>query len=568
MKIDRINRRMFLRGAGTLAVGIPLLPSLLPPRTAAAENINPGTRRFIAIQSYNGQLGRHWYPRYEGGDYQLRSSLFQNPGPCDGMECWSNSQKILDHTTHLHQPLEAGSGYGQAPLQDFIDATGSISDILTARLNPFASKMLLLRSLDVMPDTNHNDGAMLGNYPGASISEYAQQSPQSPTIDQVMAWSERFYPSTPAMRSLHLGPGGNRDLTRGDATCSFTHNGVMGGEVTQVDAHINPRVAWNAIFGLFDPEEGPGSFVNERNRKLVDRVYDDFSRVQGSTRLGAKDRQILDRHMTFLSELEARLGVVGQACARPDESPDIEDRQGVDPAELRLVYEVMVDMIAAAVMCDQTRIATLDMVKAVVPLAGGDLGYRHDFGNPGSWHGDAHDVNPLVGPGEGLNWSSPGPRERLVALNRWIAEDVFGRLVETLDVEESNGATFLDNSVVLWGNELSAGSWHTNYSLPVLLAGGAGGYLKTGRMVDYSDWANQLTTFFFSKDEVSLIRGVPHNRLMVTLMQAMGLRPEDYETNGQPGYGTYALDGKSVEDHLLDYVPEEFGAVLPGLTTS
>ncbi|MEM9460943.1 MAG: hypothetical protein AAGF11_42660 [Myxococcota bacterium] len=52
MKFDPINRRMFLRGAGSLAVGLPLLPSLLPTKDAAAENTAPGTRRFIAIQSY------------------------------------------------------------------------------------------------------------------------------------------------------------------------------------------------------------------------------------------------------------------------------------------------------------------------------------------------------------------------------------------------------------------------------------------------------------------------------------------------------------------------------------
>jgi hypothetical protein len=40
-----------------------------------------------------------------------------------------------------------------------------------------------------------------------------------------------------------------------------------------------------------------------------------------------------------------------------------------------------------------------------------------------------------------------------------------------------------------------------------------------------------------------LIPGLPHNRLLVTIMQALGLVPADYERDGLPGYGHNVITG-------------------------
>ena len=39
-----------------------------------------------------------------------------------------------------------------------------------------------------------------------------------------------------------------------------------------------------------------------------------------------------------------------------------------------------------------------------------------------------------------------------------------------------------------------------------------------------------------------MIRGIPHNQFLLSVMQAMGLSPEDYERDGEPGYGSTAID--------------------------
>ena len=89
------------------------------------------------------------------------------------------------------------------------------------------------RGLDFLPDTNHNDGGMLGDYAGGSISDQVDNIERWPTIDQVLAQSDKFYPNTPAGgRSLHLSPGRSN-------TFSFTAEG------DQVIADTDPKVAFD-----------------------------------------------------------------------------------------------------------------------------------------------------------------------------------------------------------------------------------------------------------------------------------------------------------------------------------
>ena len=63
----------------------------------------------------------------------------------------------------------------------------------------------------------------------------------------------------------------------------------------------------------------------------------------------------------------------------------------------------------------------------------------------------------------------------------------------------------------------------------------------------------------------TLIPGIPHNRLLVTILQAMGLSPEDYE-DGTPGYG-HSQEFLGPYNWPIDaYVAADIGKPLPGLS--
>lgn len=529
MKRDRTGRRAFLQGVGGACLALPLLPSLAP-RVARAATHPP--RRFFAIKSYSTQHLVNWYPRYGAQGYHTRP-FRPNDGSADG-------------TTILTKSLPQASGVrrdgrayfaGYAPLSELARG-GSVSKIIGPGLNRHLNQLLLLRGLDFMPETSHNDGGMLGNYAGASVSYSNVEA--WPTIDQTLAFSKRMYPEAPfGPRSLHLSLS-NRN------TCSFTDNGVSGSKVVQVQAHTDPRTAFREVFGNLS-EAG-----RLERRKLVDRVLDDYRALRKNARLSALDRGALEHHVALLSELEDRLSTTpSRACKAPEE-PDAAELKGIDAAAIARTSELMIDLALAAFRCDLTRVVTLDVWKAVargVGPGGSDWGYAHSaVKDPRDWHQRAHEFGDAEADAQ------------ILAINQWIANEVFGRVLEGLSREEENGETYLDRSVVFWGNEL--GMNHSNWSVPALVAGRAGGRLRTGFYIDYIDWQRPVR---MTLENAPVIEGVPHNRFLVTVLQAFGLTPVEYERGGQPGYGSYKTTGKSPTVHAIDYDASQYGRPLPGL---
>src|SRR5262249_10587940 len=63
-------------------------------------------------------------------------------------------------------------------------------------------------------------------------------------------------------------------------------------------------------------------------------------------------------------------------------------------------------------------------------------------------------------------------------------------------VKDPDGKTLLDNSMIVYGSGNADGNRHTHHNLPLVLAGGGGGALKTGRYVKLGD--KPLTNLFLS----------------------------------------------------------------------
>ena len=79
------------------------------------------------------------------------------------------------------------------------------------------------------------------------------------------------------------------------------------------------------------------------------------------------------------------------------------------------------------------------------------------------------------------------------------------------------------HSLVLWANELSHGKDHDFRDLPFVIAGSAGGYLKSGEYIKVTAQAD-------TKNDAD----APHNKLLTTLCNGMGV-PETHF--GDPGLG-------------------------------
>lgn len=326
-----------------------------------------------------------------------------------------------------------------------------------------------------------------------------------------------------------------------------------GAAIEQLQARTNPRDVFVDLFGRVNfhattPE------MDRHDGLLIDRVVDQYRELRRHRRLSADDRVRLDQYVTLISELQARLTVRPLlSCTEPAEPISMDNHPGTDPDDIAKRWRLHLDLATAALLCDRTRIITLGVHKALGP--GPDPNdrelhghYHTEDASGGTWHGLAHD------------WSNPNARRMLAGINAWIAEHIFAGLLRRLDVNEADGTRLLDNSLVYWGNEL--GFNHIAHSVPCLLAGAAGGSLGTGRYLDYVDWEGRV---HFSQEGGNVIRGIPHNRFLVSVLRALGLSPKDYERNGQPGYGETSLTGKSAEVWPTDYDLRHVGDPLPGL---
>jgi hypothetical protein len=523
-----ISRRNFLRGTGAAVLAVPFLESIATKEALAQQ----APKRLIVLKTFSTQVIDEWYPTMSGNGYQLHDAVY--------------SGNKADGTTLLTQSL--GGGYTQAPLADFQSPSG-ISNILGPALNPFLSKLTLIRGLDFLPTVNHNYGGILGNYSsctGATPCE-ADNLADVPTIDQVLAYSSKFYATQPWARQLHVSQGVEDSI-------SYSDMGIGGGAIQQLKARTNPLDAWNDMFAGVDPPGNTMEPTNDRDKLLVDRVYEDYVRLRDNKRLSAKDRQFVEQYINLVAELQAKLMTTQTlSCTLPAEPPSLANNTGTDPADIAQKWDLFLDVIAAALLCDQTRIVTIGVHKALGP--GPDpndptlVGHYHsEDASGGTWHGLAHD------------WGNPNARRMLAGINSWISSEIFAKLCERLDVDEGNGSTALDNSLIYWGNEM--GFNHIGYSVPCLLAGSAGGFIQPGRYLDYIDWDGQS---YFGQENGNVIKGIPHNRLLVTMLQAMGLTPADYELGGNAGYGSTSTSGKDPNLWPVNYDLGSVGQILPGI---
>jgi hypothetical protein len=132
-----------------------------------------------------------------------------------------------------------------------------------------------------------------------------------------------------------------------------------------------------------------------------------------------------------------------------------------------------IDNLVLALACDLTRVGTLQFTDYHAPTFP-----WLDIDVPGAWS-NWHD---MVHSGQ----SDPASRATMVAAQQWYAAQ-FAYLLERMDaVVEADGNTLLDNSLVLWISEFGNGGAHDTRNLPVVLAGGLGGRVRTGRHLDMS----------------------------------------------------------------------------------
>jgi len=228
-----------------------------------------------------------------------------------------------------------------------------------------------------------------------------------------------------------------------------------------VPVEVYPSLAWDSLF------DNRGSLLNI---SILDRVKDRAQALAG--KISASDRSKLDEYLTSVREVEKRVAAMRKTKDQADDSAKAKNTVAATmdrpanglPEDLRQHTRLMCDIIAIAFQTNKTRVASLIISRDLSAM------YYPFLGVKDGHHSASHNNN------------SDG-YERIARFH--VSQ--FAYLASKLDSMKEGDGTVLDHTCLMFLSNLWIGRKHDNFRLPLILAGGLGGTLETGRALNYLD---------------------------------------------------------------------------------
>ncbi len=477
MSLVDFKRRHFIRSSCGYMLAIPFLSSLAPKSLAQAHQ----KKRFIAVRTLNGQVPEHFYP--------------QRP-----------MQKM--GTNIYHKSFRQGQ---------------TLSPVLDSGFKDIASKLSLFRGLDHSKG-GHNDTIMLtaGVHHYESNSTVLISNTIKDSLDELIARSGSVYQSTPFLRHLKLEPSVNEH----NPYRSFS---FYKGEKTFYER--NMRSLYQFLFYGKNNPALQGQLTKTKKQKAIDLAKDGYQQLLRNRSLSSLDKSKLNQYLDTLNDLENKFASgsssQGQACR------EIVNQQ-LNPSDHDSINDMAIELIALSLMCNMTQVVSYSM---------------HGFGRyPGETNSSFHDIshwefssskrfqNVGYGPERKMDYALAS-EQKYLRYYKWAAGKVAKLMYKLDQIQDSDGKSILDNSLVMWGNEF-AGADHSPYSIPILIGGTLGGRVKPG----YWDYTLRPLRYYHGRSDVHMPVGtVPYVNLLTTLANLYGVDRNVYEKNGRYGFGEFDL---------------------------
>lgn len=497
--IGTLNRRTFLKGLGGAVVAAPFLSSVAE-RTAHSQSRPAPAKRLIAMFTHYGCVTSRFFP------------------------------------TKSHGPLSA---------EDLRPTT-------LRHLAPFVEKLLLPRGIRGMNEWTASAKRGQGNDPHLQVvGSFFTCQPVTPNSDDSFGFpNPRFVPKpigpsldhviaqqlSPSGVPLLLNVGGGTDRPQSAISYSAPETLYPG---------ISAAQALSALTGLFADAApmSPDTYRAVRGKSIIDLVRDDLDTLQRADMSRADAlkleawKELIDTTTKVVASscgagLAAELGVTQENVAKV--------RVGLNMDPLTTVITDTMD--AADLYSSIAVLATACNANPVIFLKYPANVLFRGLGVTIESHSLSHRIGDASMQGKCLN----GVLDMLLTIDDYHARK-FARLLELLD---SVGE--LDASAVVWFQEMSDGAAHNLNNLPIVQAGSAGGYFKTGWAVNVEDGTSDLTPGHSeafcaepTDEPITLIdqttgteptkANAPINKYFVTLMNALGVKA------GEDGFP--AVDG-------------------------
>ena len=416
-----IPRRTFLRGVG-VTVAMPLLDAMVPASTALARTAARPVPRFVGIWHPHGASPGYWSPLQAGRDFEF---------------------------SFITKPLE-----------------------------PFRDRTVLISGLDCTaaystvdePGGNHARGAVFLS--GARPKRDAVTPYLDVTIDQTIA---RRWGRDTLLSSIQLGiedPSGNSGNCNWGYSCAYTNSVSWATPTTPLPTEINPRMAFERMFGDgASPEERRAGRL--QTVSVLDSVTHELAHFKQG--LGPGDRTRLDDYLENVRELERRIRI---ATSNPEVELSGEVPFGI-PENKDVHFKLMYDLMVMAFQADITRSATLMLGRDLSASSFPESGYE------GGWHGTSH------------HGDIPENKANYAKVNRYHVENLAYFCDKLRNVPDGDG-NLLDHALIYKSSNMGNSHRHAHEKVPVILVGGVNGTFKGNRHLVFPDSTERTANLLLS----------------------------------------------------------------------
>jgi hypothetical protein len=333
-----------------------------------------------------------------------------------------------------------------------------------------------------------------GHYPkmnllsGLTVKQTTTDVQVGTTMDQLVAAETGKH--TP-MPSIVLGTEGPNYSTDAGYTSIYSAYISWSSPTSPAPKEIYPQQAFDQLF-----DDGS---QRKRDKSVLDLVNDDAKALR--TRLSQHDVHKLDEYLTSVRELEQRIeraeefskaNTAGAGWQPTVKAPTFPRPAAGIPAKADEHLRLMFDIMVLAFQMDRTRVATFMLNNDLSNMNFGLEGVK------GGIHELSHHAN------------DPVRLDQYQRVNQHHME-LWAEALQKMAGTNEGERTLLDNSMVLFTSSLFDGNAHDSRQLPIVLAGGGGGTIKGGRMLDYSNDENRKLC-----------------RLHMALMDRMGLKTDHF----------------------------------------
>src|SRR5688572_17024444 len=242
----------------------------------------------------------------------------------------------------------------------------------------------------------------------------------------------------------------------------------------------DPYLMYEKLYGQLKDRESLQS--------ILDDVQGDLKKV--SKLISAEDRRLLNEHQALVREMEKEIKASASQKLRV-QPPTLEEGVADQNDNVPRLSRMQIDLLVNSFVNDMARVATLQFTKSVggAKMRWLDISDGH--------HALSHEKD-----------SDEAAQQKLIKINTWFAGELAYLTQKLASTPEPGGeGTLLDNTLIVWTNELGKGNSHTLNDIPFLLIGGGFGF-KMGRSLNFNK--------------------TPHNRLHLALAHGVGHRIETF----------------------------------------